>query len=424
MVITTRESSTQNSMFTAIEQSCQAVLAYAKAKDYTGYGKFDALNSPFLKGVSLNNKWLRLVASQIIKRSSLNLRPLFGVRQYKNPKGMGLFARAYLNLCQICDQGHHLEQAQYCLTWLTENTAQGYAGHCWGYNWDWQDLGFFAPFGSPNCVVTTFVGQAFLDGYECTGNEYYLEMARSAVEFIRQDLKVLYEDDTMKCVSYVPARDITMVVMDVSALAGALLARVSQHTGEKELTVQARKLVNYVVDKQTDYGAWFYTHPPEDSPVKHDNYHTGFILDAILDYELATGDDRFRPAYRRGLKFYHEELFLPDGAPKWMSHQVHPFDIHGAATGIGTFSRAACFEDAANLDQARRIAQWAIENMQSPNGYFYYQQSRYWTKRYTLMRWCNAWMAHGLSHLLLAIHQMEQFSEVSRMRGEKHDQQH
>jgi rhamnogalacturonyl hydrolase YesR len=295
-----------------------------------------------------------------------------------------------------------LERAGYCLEWLAENAAQDYAGYCWGYNWDWQDLGFFAPFGSPNCVVTTFVGQAFLDGYECTGQERYLEIARSAVEFIRQDLKVLYEDEHMKCVSYVPSRDITMVVMDVSALAGAMIARVAHHTAEKALNAEARKLVNYVVDKQTDYGAWFYTHPPGDSPVKHDNYHTGFILDAILDYELATGDDSFRAAYRHGLNFYQEKLFLPDGAPRWMSDRDYPFDIHGSGTGTGTFSRAARFEVPAYLEQAYRIARWAIDHMQAEEGYFYYQKGRYWTKTYTLMRWCNAWMAHGLSHLLLA----------------------
>jgi rhamnogalacturonyl hydrolase YesR len=386
---------------TSIKQSCERVLAYAEAQDYIGYGKFDALNSPFLKAASLNNKWLRLIASQVIKQSPVNLRPLFGVRRFKNPKGMGLFARAYLNLYRTYGEEHYLHRANDCLSWLAENAAQGYAGYCWGYNWDWQDLGFLARFGSPNCVVTAFVGQALLDAYECTGDKSYLAMAASCLNFVRHDLKVLYEDEAMKCVSYVPSNDIRMVVMDVSALAGALMARVYHHTDEKGLATEARKLVNYVVDKQTDYGAWFYTHPPGDSPVKHDNYHTGFILDAILDYELATGDDSFRSAYQRGLNFYTENLFLPNGAPKWMSHKTYPFDIHGAATGIGTFSRAACYGDKSYIDHARRVANWAIENMQAPAGYFYYQKGRFWAKKYTLMRWCNAGMAYGLSSLLL-----------------------
>ena len=47
------------------------------------------------------------------------------------------------------------------------------------------------------------------------------------------------------------------------------------------------RLVRYVVSKQTDEGAWFYAEPPSASHITHDNYHTGFILDAILVYGLA-----------------------------------------------------------------------------------------------------------------------------------------
>jgi rhamnogalacturonyl hydrolase YesR len=402
----------------SVRQACTAVLTFSKRENYQGYGKHDALNSPLLKALAFGNRWLRLLAIQSVMRCPVNIRPLLGVSRYRNPKGIALFARSYLNLYRIENQGNHLDLARSLFAWLEQVSVQGYSGLCWGYFWDWQDLGFFAPFGSPNCVVTTFVGQALLDGYECTGDERYLQMAAGCLDFIRHDLKVLYADETMKCVSYVPCNDIRMVVMDVSVLAGALMARVYYHTGEKEFAIEARKLVNYVVDKQTDYGAWFYTHPPGDSPVKHDNYHTGFILDAILDYELATGDDSFRLAYRRGLNFYVENLFLPNGAPKWMSHKIYPFDIHGAATGIGTFSRAACYEDKSYIDHARRVTKWALENMQAPEGCFHYQKGRFWTKKYTLMRWCNAWMAYGLSSLLLAQHKLAQPCE-SPMGGVK-----
>lgn len=400
------------------QKACKAILTFAQQADYQGYGKHDALNSPFVKALTFNKKWLRILAIQLVMRCPVNIRPFLGVRKYRNPKGIALFVRSYLNLFKLEGQEAYLQAARSLLEWIDQAVVQGYAGPCWGYFWDWQDLGFFAPFGSPNCVVTTFVGQALLDGFESTGDERYLHLANDSLNFIRRDLKVLFEDETMKCVSYVPARDIRMVVMDVSALAGALMARVYRHTHQEELAIEARKLINYVVDKQTDYGAWYYTYPPGDSPVKHDNYHTGFILDTLLDYELATGDTSFRPAYQRGLKFYGEHLFLSNGAPKWMSHKIYPFDIHGAATGIGTFSRAACYEDKSYIDVGRQVAYWAIQNMQASSGYFYYQKGRFWTKKYTLMRWCNAWMAYGLSQLLLAedrLRKQHLFFEGSRI---------
>jgi hypothetical protein len=33
-------------------------------------------------------------------------------------------------------------------------------------------------------------------------------------------------------------------------------------------------------------------------------------------------------------------------------------------------------------------------------GYFYYQKKRFYTKRFTLMRWCNGWMSRALSQLI------------------------
>jgi len=385
-----------------IRRSLEAVLAYAEREEFRGYGKHDALNSPFLKALTFNRKWPRIMAIQAVMRAPVNLRPWLGVRRYRNPKGIALFARALLRLSRLTGEGGHRETARSLLDWLAQNPAQGYSGPGWGYLWDWQDLGFFAPFGSPNCVVTAFVGQALLDGCLALEEERYLRLARGAVEFILRDLKVLYEDEDKKCLAYVPGAGVTMRVMDVSALAGAFLARVDRLTGQRELAGEARRLLGYVVDKQTPEGGWYYTDPPEDSPLKIDNYHTGFILEALLDYELATGDRSFRGAYERGLRFYAGRLFLPDGAPRWMSHRTLPLDIHGAATGIGTLARASVHHDRAYLEPARRVAGWAVERMQAPEGCFYYQMTKRRIKRFTLMRWCNAWMAHGLSSLLEA----------------------
>ena len=80
-----------------------------------------------------------------------------------------------------------------------------------------------------------------------------------------------------------------------------------------------------------------------------------------------------------------------------MSDKDFPHDIHGAAQGIITFSR--------HLDKfpdlSIRIANWSIENMYNTDGRFYYQQNKLFKKRFTLLRWCNGWMALALSRLNL-----------------------
>jgi hypothetical protein len=184
--------------------------------------------------------------------------------------------------------------------------------------------------------------------------------------------------------------------MDVSILIGAVLTRYSAVTGDSEFARDAERLVTYVVRRQTPAGAWFYTDPPQDSPVKHDNYHTGFILDALSEYMHFTDDGRFQDVYQRGLQFYAEKLFNKDGSPRWTSDKDYPHDVHGAAQGIITFSRHA--SEYPGL--AQRIATWSLDNLYSGRGYFYYQQRRHYTTRFTFMRWCNAWMARALARLL------------------------
>ena len=38
--------------------------------------------------------------------------------------------------------------------------------------------------------------------------------------------------------------------------------------------------------------------------------------------------------------------------------------------------------------------------MYDPAGYFYYQKTILYTKRFCLLRWCNAWMARALAAVL------------------------
>ncbi|MEI6122677.1 MAG: hypothetical protein WCQ95_03540, partial [Bacteroidota bacterium] len=387
------------------------VLAYAEAHDYKGYNKYDALASKFLNFISFRTKFLRLLYSQVIMRFPINIRPLFAVPKTRNPKGIALFAIAYLNRYKAHHHPADLTQAETLLDWLLQNPSPSQWGLCWGYQHHWQDVGFFAPAHLPNRVVTYFVTTAIMDAYEINQNPKYLQAAQSALIFLLQAPKVLYEDETMKCLSYVPSEKINWIVMDVSILTGSIVARVNKYLKQDDLALQARKLVNFVVDKQTPYGAWYYTHPPGHHPRQHDNYHTGYILDAILDYTNHTGDNTFIPQYLKGVEYYKNNLFLPNGAPKWENNKTYPLDVHGSAQGIITFVKASHF-DKNYLPLAQKIADWAIQNMQNQQkGYFYYQKTKYFRKPFSLMRWSCGWMARGLSQLLLISEQKSDNSE-------------
>jgi hypothetical protein len=374
-------------------------LAYSRASDYQGWNKHDGLNSPLLGPLLGWSKFTRLLGIQFIMRAPVNLRPFFKVPKTRNPKGIGLFAHALLDLHAVTGETRYLEEANRLLDWLLEHPAQGFRGLSWGYPYPWQDVGFFAPRDYPNRVVTCWIGFALAEALRRTGKEQYRDALPRIAEFLLQEPNCLCDDADMLCYTYVPDARVHWAVMDVSALMGALLAETGELLSEQRYQSVATRLVNWVVDKQTDYGAWYYTHPPGDSHIRHDNYHTGIILDCIDRYRDATHDSRFDDTWKQGLAYYREHLFTVDGAPRWMNDREYPYDIHGAAAGMLCFYRAA-MRDPSYRPFAEKILHWTLDNMYDERGFFYYQKTRLLTKRFCLLRWCNAWMCRAMAYVL------------------------
>jgi hypothetical protein len=376
------------------------VLDTGRALDFAGWSKHDALNARWLERIAGWSRWPRLIATQAVMRSPVDIRPLIRVRKARNAKGLSLFARALLARHRLTGDQHDAQQARQLLDWLDEHASTAFPGRAWGYPYPWQDVGFFATRDFPNRVVTSFVGQAMLDGYETLAEDRYLAAAHDAVRFLVEAPKTLFEDVDRRCVSYVPDPSVTWIVMDVSALAGALTARLGSLRGDPALIAEGGRLVRYVASKQTDGGAWFYAEPPSASHISHDNYHTGFILDALLQYGECTGSDEFASAYDRGLDFYRRRLFQPDGAPRFMSDREYPYDIHGCAQGVITFSLSAHHLGRGG-DQADRVLAWTLAHMWDPgSGWFSYQKRRRYRTNIRELRWCQAWMAWAIATYL------------------------
>ena len=380
-----------------IESVLEHVSAWCRKQSYLGYNKHDALNSPVLNALFGWGKWPRIIAIQCVMRAPVNIRPIFMTEKSYNPKGLALFVQANLDRYLATNEIQYLNEAENLLEKLVELRAEGsWHGKAWGYQYPWQDPGFYAAKGMPNAVVTSFVCESFLDAYSLTKKEIYLDVVSEVIPFFLKDLPVLKETDEEMCLGYMPV-DMSMRVMDVSILIGTVLTRYASIIEDPKLAYIGKKLIRYVVNQQTDYNAWFYTDPPQDSHITHDNYHTGFILDALWRYMDVTDDKEWEPNYFKGLEFYAKNHFTKDGAPKWMHNKEYPYDIHGAAQGILTFAR----HKKEYPGFAMKIANWSIKNMYDSEGRFYYQQTRLYKKKFTLLRWCNGWMMRSLSNLVL-----------------------
>ena len=381
-----------------VRQALDQTLIWSREQGYLEHTKHDALNSPLIWAICGHHKLSRILATQVVMRFPMNIRGLLGVPKSHNPKGLALFVMALLDVHARTQDGRYLEEAERLLGLLMDLRSPGHwHGDCWGYQYPWQDLGFFAPKATPNAVVTAFVCEAFLHAHRVTSKPVYLEPVRAAANFFLNDLVVLKETPEELCLGYMPL-PMKMRVMDVSILVAAVMAQISVIDDDQSLRETALRLTRYVVNRQTREGAWYYTDPPEDSPVKIDNYHTGFILDALARVMSALGTDEWRENHRRGIDFYARHLFNEDGSPRWMSDRDYPHDIHGAAQGILTFSHPPNL--AAQKGLAAKIVGWALNRMYVSEGRFYYQETPYGIKKFTFIRWCNAWMCRALAQYL------------------------
>lgn len=385
-------------MSTSIEQAFDDLFRWCRNRDFAGDDPFDALNSRLFQATPLRrSRAARLVWTQAIKRSPLNLRRLTLVPPQKNSKGHALFALAALAHYRRVKTAEAEAHARALLAELWEMRIQGFSGAAWGYNFDWQSRHFLAPQGTPTVVPTAFAARALIDAHQTLGDQNYLQMARSSCDFILSDLMRTVETEAEICFSYSPA-DNTQI-FNASLLAGETLAGVGSLTNETELGSFAVRSARYVVRRQREDGSWPYGVGPAQRWA--DNFHTAYVLRSLARIMQCwpSCDPEFRPTLERGFKFWRGRFFLADGWPKYYHDALYPADAHSAATGLLTLLELQDLDRDA-LSLARQIADWTVRNLRDPEGFFYYQRRRFYTVRTPYMRWTQGWMMYALARWL------------------------
>jgi hypothetical protein len=368
------------------------LFAWCRRQNFAGHDPFDALSSRLFQATPLkHSRSARFVWTQLLKRSPINLRGVGLVPASRNSKGIALFALAAL-------ANYRITRTRQLLDDLLSMRLQGWSGAAWGYNFDWQSRVFFAPQGTPTIVPTAFAVRALIEGDEAFDDETYLTAARSACDFILNDLPRSFETADQVCFSYAPGT--VNRVFNASLLAAETLARVAAITGEPELCQFAVGAGRYVVNQQHENGSWAYGAAENQSWM--DNFHTAYLLSSltrIIDNCEQAQMAEFREAVRRGYMFWRTAFFLADGWPKYYHDQLYPADAHAAATAIITFLEMRGLDPEA-MSWAQKIAYWSVHNLRDPRGYFYYQRRRYYAVRTPFMRWTEAWMLYAFARLL------------------------
>src|SRR5260221_6282046 len=230
---------------------------WCRKQGFAGYDPYDALNSRWFQATPFKrSRWARLAWTQFHKRSPINFRALVRIPRERNAKGIALFALAALAESRRTQTKAAEVEARELLDDLMWMRLKGFKGAAWGYNFDWQSRSFFAPRGTPTIVPTAFAARAFVEAARAFGDESYLQAARSACDFILNDLNRSEETSDEVCFSYSPL-DRTRV-FNASLLAGEVLATVGGRLGEQSLIDWAMKAALYVVRRQRADGSWAY----------------------------------------------------------------------------------------------------------------------------------------------------------------------
>lgn len=380
-----------------VRASFNKLKAYCEKEKFKGYDPYDSLNSPILNVIPFISKLslVRLAWTQFFKRAPINLRAVIGVKKEYNPKGIGLFLSGYCNIYLKDQQQEYLDTIVHLVQIIKQKENKNWSGACWGYNFDWQARAFFQPKNTPTVVATSFIGNALLDAYEITKDENALLLANSACNFILKDLQRTYDENGDFAFSYSPLDK--SVVFNASLLGSRLLSRVYSFTKNEQFINAAKKSVNFCCNHQRPDGSWGYGTLNFHQWV--DNFHTGYNLECIADYMKYSGDNSYTKHLDSGFKYYINTFFTIEGISKYYNNSIYPIDIHAPAQMVITLIKLNQFNEHKEL--INNVLNWTIKNMQSPQGYFYYQINKYFSSKVSYIRWAQAWMFYAQSAYLL-----------------------
>ncbi len=371
----------------------ERLVNYIEAEDYCGYDPYDGLKSPIFRLPLLRtHKWIRFLSQQFIKRCPLNLRPMLGVKKSCNPVTLGLCIQGYVSMLTLYPDKKKqlLDKIEFLVTRLENFIPSGYHGACWGYDFDWEARYASIPAYQPTIVATGIITNALFQYYQVTGSQRALQLCQSAAEFVINDLHQITFSDNSICFSYSPFDRQT--VFNASMKGVRLLAQVYSITSREEYRKLAARAVAFVIRHQRTDGSWIYAASGKRNWI--DNYHTGYVLDCLDDYEKYCNDPSIRPFKKKAFDFYQQHFFMPEGQPAFYHDKPYPIDCTAAAQLILTLCRFGAVE------QATQVGHFMLKTMQHPEGYFYYRKYRFYRQSTSFMRWSQAWMMAALAHLL------------------------
>jgi hypothetical protein len=387
----------------SIQESLDALYNWVVGEEYCGWDIYDALNSNFVKKACLGSPLLEILLTQTNKYSPFNFRPHVGVQKGVDMKGLGLFSQAFSKMYAISGEEKYKEEIIKINSYFEkESVISQYKNHCWSHYFPYTsaDKNILSP-KVPDVITTCNVIKALVDSHLILEDENIKDMARSAYEFVVNDL-LNKSNDGLSYLMYSPI-DTQKMVINASALGLETISKLmTLYPDDNEMKKVADELCDFIIHSQKPDGLWAYSIYHSGKERIQTDFHQGFILDGLIEYLPYVKNDKkseLLESIDKGIRFYREKQFLNDGRCHFRYPYFYPTEVHTQAQGIITFSKYSEF-DPEHLDFAEKIAQWTITNLQDESGYFYYYKHRFFKNKTPHMRWGQGWMMLALATYL------------------------
>ena len=366
------------------------ILERLDARAFAGADPYDALNARRLPAFAMSTKRGRQLVTQVVKRSPFELRGVLGVPAGVSPYTLGHVLSACSRLAPHGALPSAHEVAGRASALLGDLALAGFSGTCWGYHFDVQTRFFFYAKTTPNVIATAFAAKGLAEATAC-GLVDGRKAVLGACEFILRDLPRV-RDDVGQSFGYIPTSD--TIVHNANMLAALVLTLGAQLGGDDRLLGEAIAAARFTVAHQRADGSWPYSEQADGRWV--DGFHTGFVLEGLHAVATASGDTQLQDALGRGLAYYLERLFDPDGAPRYYDTRALPYDALSAAQGIEALGLFAGHDERSRAVRGL-LTQWTLRRLLADDGRVAYRITKRGTDWREYPRWSSAPMCAALA---------------------------
>jgi hypothetical protein len=356
------------------------MIRRAAAAEWRGPDPYDGLWWRWPRALIAGRRRRQAIV-QLHARSPIDIRRAYSGERPRIAKALALFGRAGLRVARVTGEESCTPLARAALALLHDDEQAGRAA--WGYPFAVQTRWSHYRAGSPNVVVTAFAAAALAEAAAPLGESRFAERARRAAEWALDELYL----EERGFFAYHPTSD---ALVHNANLLGARLVHTELGGEAGEAPVHAaleRTLGAQRPDGSFPYGDGRLTFT--------DSFHTGFVLDCLVDLIDVDVDLDVRGALRRGADFYAERFFGGDGAARLWPDRPFPIDAHSAGTGLTTLAKLA---DAgyADRDLLATVATHTLGTLVR-DGRAIFRRYRVGRASVRYVRWCDAHVALGLA---------------------------